>query len=184
MNTVMNTERFGFAPDEINTAASARSARLKWVVVVDAALPPGRAANAAVCVAAATGHRVTGLLGPDVDDADGSMHPGLPWAGCSVLTADTDRLGAIRAKAAAAEGVLVVDMPMDAQRTLVYDDYAAGIASLTRRIVCRLVLNSRAKADTVVPSPSRLNPGAPATRSVPWPVCGPSRPRPARLPRW
>jgi hypothetical protein len=33
--------------------------------------------------------------------------------------------------------------------------YKAGVASLTRRMVCRLVLNSRAKADTVAPSPSR-----------------------------
>ena len=41
-----------------------RSARLKWVVVVDEAMPAGRVANAAICVAAATATSVTGLIGP------------------------------------------------------------------------------------------------------------------------
>ena len=46
-------ERVGFHPDEVDTASPTRAARLKWVVVVDEALPPGRAVNAAVCAAAA-----------------------------------------------------------------------------------------------------------------------------------
>ncbi len=33
--------------------------------------------------------------------------------------------------------------------------YKAGVASLMRRMVCRLVLNSRARADTPAPSLSR-----------------------------
>ena len=44
----------GFRPEEVDTAAPTRSARLKWVIVVDAALPVGRAVNAGACVAAAT----------------------------------------------------------------------------------------------------------------------------------
>ncbi len=119
---------FGFAPEEIDTAAPTRSARLKWVVVVDADLPPGRAVNAAVCLAAATGSRVTGLLGPDAVDATGAVHPGLPWAGCTVLAADTDQLAAVRAKAAGSDDVLVVDMPDHAQQTRVYDEYLAAVA--------------------------------------------------------
>lgn len=38
----------GFDPDEVATGEPTRSARLKWVVVLDAALPAGRAVNAAV----------------------------------------------------------------------------------------------------------------------------------------
>ncbi|MET0353555.1 MAG: DUF2000 domain-containing protein [Plantibacter flavus] len=120
----MTEERFvGFAPEEIDTAAPTRSARLKWVVVVQQDLPAGRAVNAAACVAAAIGAGVQGLLGPDAVDADGSAHPGLPWAGCSVLSAPAAQLAAIRAKAAGSDGVLVVDMPEAGQLTRVYDEY-------------------------------------------------------------
>jgi hypothetical protein len=122
------TARIGFAADEIRTDAPTRQARLKWVVVVEASLPPGRAANAAICVAAATTSGVDGLLGPDAVDADGSAHPGLPWAGCSVLAATTEQLSAVRARAAAADDVFVADMPAHAQLTRVYDGYLEQVA--------------------------------------------------------
>ncbi|MFP3415903.1 DUF2000 family protein, partial [Bacillus sp. SIMBA_074] len=86
-------------------------------------LAPGVAANAAICVAAATASHVTGLLGPAAVDADGSAHPGLPWAGCSVLRATREQLAVIRSKAEAADGVFVADMPAAAQETRVYDEY-------------------------------------------------------------
>ena len=121
----------GFAPDEIDTAASTRDARLKWVIVVNEALPPGLAANAAICTAAATTAGVDGLLGPDAVDADGSRHPGLPWAGCSVLVADADTLRTIRAKADQHPETFVADMPEAAQATRVYDEYRAAIAATT-----------------------------------------------------
>jgi hypothetical protein len=114
---------FGFTADEIDTSSPTRSARLKWVVVVDGGLDAGRAVNAAACVAAATGRAVDGLLGPDAIDAEGVSHPGLPWAGCTVLAATGDQLRSIRKKAVSSDGVLVVDMPVDAQLTRVYDDY-------------------------------------------------------------
>lgn len=122
------SERIGFAADEIRTDAPTRQARLKWVVVVDASLPPGRAANAAICVAAATAAGVDGLLGPAAVDADGSVHAGLPWTGCSVLAATTEQLGAIRARAVAAADVFVADMPVHAQLTRVYDGYLEQVA--------------------------------------------------------
>lgn len=115
-------DKIGFAPDEIDTAAPTRSARLKWVVVVDGSLPAGRIANATACVGAATGAAVAGLLGPDAVDADGTSHAGLPWIGCTVLAADGAQLAAIRAKAVASDGVFVADMPAHAQLTRVYDE--------------------------------------------------------------
>ncbi|GAB2594730.1 DUF2000 domain-containing protein [Microlunatus antarcticus] len=120
--------RIGFTPDEVRTDAPTRDARLKWVVVVDAALPPGRAVNAAVCLAAATQAGVDGLLGPAAVDADGSVHPGLPWAGCSVLAATTEQLAAIRARAITRPDLFVADMPADAQATRVYDGYLERVA--------------------------------------------------------
>ncbi|MGM1062334.1 DUF2000 domain-containing protein [Saccharothrix sp. Mg75] len=118
----------GFEPHEIDPLQPTRAARLKWVVVVDAGLPPGRAVNAAVCVASATAQAVGGLLGPDGKDATGSLHPGLPWAGCTVLAATGDRLAGLRAKAADSPGVFVADMPVQAQHTRVYDDYLTQLS--------------------------------------------------------
>lgn len=121
------TPDVGFAPEEIDQAAPTRAARLKWVVVVDRNLPPGQAVNAAVCVAAATARGVGGMLGDDAIDADGATHPGLPWAGCSILAADPGTLRAIRAKAASSIGMFVADMPTAAQHTRVYADYLATV---------------------------------------------------------
>ncbi|ACU36478.1 DUF2000 domain-containing protein [Actinosynnema pretiosum subsp. pretiosum] len=129
MSTESSQSAVGFAPEEIDTAASTRSARLKWVVVVDGSLPAGRAVNAAVCVAAATGEAVPGLLGPDAVDGTGSAHPGLPWAGCAVLAASGEQLAELRAKAADSPGVHVVDMPVAAQETRVYDEYLEKVAA-------------------------------------------------------
>ncbi|MBU2662939.1 DUF2000 domain-containing protein [Actinoplanes bogorensis] len=118
----------GFDPAEIDPNAPTRAARLKWVVVVDADLPAGRAANATICVAAATARTVGGLLGDDAVDADGHTHPGLPWAGCTVLAADTETLRTIRAKASARPDFFVADMPAAAQHTRVYSEYLASVA--------------------------------------------------------
>ncbi len=117
----------GFAADEIDQSAPTRAARLKWVVVVDSDLPAGRAANAAICTAAATSRAVDGLLGDDAVDADGHAHPGLPWAGCTVLAADAATLRTIRAKASARADFFVADMPAAAQHTRVYTEYLEAV---------------------------------------------------------
>ncbi|MFB2580833.1 DUF2000 domain-containing protein [Herbiconiux sp. P15] len=127
MQTTPESEPIGFAPHEIDTAASTRAARLKWVVVVNDSLPPGRALNAAVCVSAATVSGVRGLMGPPTLDADGMEHPGLPWIGCTVLVADDATLRTLRRKAEAHEGTFVADMPAVAQEIRVYDEYVAAI---------------------------------------------------------
>ncbi|GAB2985584.1 hypothetical protein GCM10017788_07330 [Amycolatopsis acidiphila] len=64
-----------------------------------------------------------GLLGPDGKDSGGGLHPGLPWAGCTVLAASAEQLAELRAKAAGSDGMFVADMPGLAQRTRVYDEY-------------------------------------------------------------
>jgi hypothetical protein len=117
----------GFEPDEIDQSASTREARLKWVIVADAAQQEGRRANAIACVAAAFGARVPGLLGTDGIDADGVGHAGLPWAGCSLLAASDEQLVALRAKAAAEADVLVIGMPAAAQESRVYDEYLGAL---------------------------------------------------------
>ena len=117
----------GFAPQEVDLSLPTRQARLKWVVVVNGDLPPGRAANAAVCAAAPTVAAVPGLLGTDVADAEGTVHPGLPWVGCTVLVADSATLRTVRAKAASSRDTFVADVPAAAQSTRVYSDFTAAL---------------------------------------------------------
>jgi len=129
-----------FTADEVVTAEPTRSARLKWVVVVDAGVPAGEMVNAVACTAAATGAAVDHLLAHGGPDADGAHHPGLPWAGCSVLVASAEELAAVRAKAVGSPGVLVVDMPRAAQTHRVYDEYLAELAGTAGAdLACRAV---------------------------------------------
>ena len=131
----------GFSQEEIDTSQSTRAARLKWVIVVNDAIPAGRAVNAAICAAAATVAGVQGLLGPSGADASGSQHPGLPWAGCSILAADAATLRSIRAKGEAHEGTFVADMPIAAQETRVYDDYLAALESSDPELIDYLAVS-------------------------------------------
>lgn len=120
--------QIGYAPDEVITSEPTRSAKYKWVIVADAGIPAGRMVNAVACVAATTGALVDGLIARGGPDASGHDHPGLPWAGCTILTGTSDEVVAVRAKAAASDGVLVIDMPAAAQTHRVYDDYLAELA--------------------------------------------------------
>jgi len=149
----------GFQPDEINTAEPTRSTRLKWVLVVDSDLPSGLAVNAAACVAAATGSAVTGLLGPDAVDTAGSRHPGLPWAGCSVLGATSAQLTELRGKAADTLAVYVADMPAYAQSTRVYDEYLEQLARTSHeelRYYAISIVGPRNRVDKLVKKLSLL----------------------------
>ena len=55
-------------------------------------------------------------------------HPGLPWAGCAALGATAAELADLRAKALAADEVVVVDMPGSAQTNRVYAGYLTELA--------------------------------------------------------
>jgi len=118
----------GFSAEEIATGERTSAARLKWVIVADESAPAGLIVNAVACTAASTGAAVAGLIGPPGQDASGHRHPGLPWPGCTVLTASPADLAGVRAKAAASDGVLVVDTPASAQVNRVYDGYLAELA--------------------------------------------------------
>ncbi len=93
----------------------------RCVIVVNEALPAGRAANAAPVIALTLGKRRPGLAGPDLVDRSGVEHPGLIPIGIAVLGAPAAELGSLRAKALA-HGMDVVDFPVQGQETI---DYAA-----------------------------------------------------------
>src|SRR5512132_3461303 len=90
-----------------SSAADSQPATVRCVIVVDEALPPGLAANAAAMVALTLGATVDGLPGADLVDADGNTHPGLVADGIPILAASREQLPDLRARAELA-GVGVV----------------------------------------------------------------------------
>ena len=118
----------GYSHDEVRTGERTGAAKLKCVIAVDRSLSPGQAVNAAVCVSAATVPMVEGLLGPGGSDGSGGWHQGLPWAGSTILSATSDELAELRQKAIAAR-LVVIDMPVAAQATRVYDDYLKQLSA-------------------------------------------------------
>lgn len=149
-----------FLANEIVTTESTRSARLKWVIIVDKTVAPGRMVNAVACIAAATGDMVGGLIAHGGPDADGTHHPGLPWAGCSVLAAGAEQLTNVRRKASDVDGILVVDMPVAAQTNRVYDEYLAELSTTRTADVAPIALSMigpRAEIDAIVKRLSLLS---------------------------
>jgi hypothetical protein len=103
-----------------SAAADSQPATVRCVIVVDEALPPGLAANAAAMVALTLGATVDGLPGTDLVDADGNTHPGLIAAGIPILAAAREQLPDLHARAARA-GIGVVDFPAYGQQTTDYE---------------------------------------------------------------
>lgn len=101
----------------------------KFVIVVDSALPPGLAANAAAVLALTVGPHAHGALGPAVCDADGTEHPGITRLPIPVLACAGAGLGALREEAARLTGVFVAGFPVLAQRARRYDEYRSRMAA-------------------------------------------------------
>jgi hypothetical protein len=111
----------------MDTAPSLPAPPERCVIVVDAALPPGRAGNAAAVMALTIGARHPGLVGAPLIDASGHAHPGLIPIGIAVLAAPQDQLNTLRAKAMAA-GCDVVDFPVQGQQTTNYEAFREAVS--------------------------------------------------------
>ena len=101
----------------------------RCVIIVDAALPVGRAANAAAVIALTLGKLRPELAGADLVDASGFAHPGLIPIGIAVLGAPGAELGTIRAKALARD-LQVVDFPTEGQQTTDYAAFGTAVAGI------------------------------------------------------
>ncbi|MDR5856290.1 DUF2000 domain-containing protein [Caballeronia sp. LZ062] len=109
------------------TQAGARAQRC--VIVVDRALPAGKAANAAAVLALTVGQRHPALVGEPLVDASGVAHPGLIPVGIAVLAATQDELASIRGKALAAD-CDVVAFPEQGQQTTDYAAFRDAVATV------------------------------------------------------
>jgi hypothetical protein len=102
-------------------------AAARCVIVVDEALAPGLAANAAAVLAVTLGAQAPHLLGGEIIDADGARQPGLIDRGLPILKAPADELGPLRARAVAA-GVEVISFPRFGQETTDYEAFRERLA--------------------------------------------------------
>lgn len=102
----------------------------RCVIVVDASLPPGKAANAAAVLALTLGQRHPGLVGAPLVDRDGVAYPGLIPIGISVLTASVAQLAELHGRANDA-GFDCVVFPGAGQQTTDYAGFLAAVAGQT-----------------------------------------------------
>jgi hypothetical protein len=98
-------------------------------MVINRDLPLGLLANTAAVLAASIGDKIKGLIGEDVFDADGSLHPGITGTPIAILSGDDELIRAIRQKLLEApkENLYFVDFCNVAQRSKVYDEYKANL---------------------------------------------------------
>lgn len=109
------------------TARAAAEDRIVIVLADD--VPGGPAVNAGVLLGITLGRMFPDVVGVDVTDASGTVHPGISALNVPVLRTDRPGLVALaaRARAAAPGEVTVVDFTETARRARNYQDYAARV---------------------------------------------------------
>ncbi|MFE3027167.1 DUF2000 domain-containing protein [Nocardia tengchongensis] len=110
------------------TTSGVAATNSKCVVVVSDDLPVGLQVNAASVITMTLGERVPGLIGPDVKDGDGVLHPGIVLIPVPILTATAD---AVREMwiGAGENGLVRVGFSALAQSCRTYDEYEDRMAS-------------------------------------------------------
>ena len=97
----------------------------KCVMVIDAALPVGVAANTAAVLGVTLGQRHPELVGPPMTDGSGGVHCGIIRIPVPVLKGDAASLRALREQLAAPEyaELETIDFSDLAQSCRTYDEY-------------------------------------------------------------
>jgi hypothetical protein len=101
----------------------------KCAIVVSEELPTGLAANAAGVLSVTLGHRVDGLVGTDVKDADGVVHPGIISMPIPILNAPRDKIATIVRAAAEDNDLFFVSFSALAQSCRTNDEYIDNMAA-------------------------------------------------------
>jgi hypothetical protein len=100
---------------------------MKVVIVVDKELPAGLLANAAAALAFSVSPSINGGVGADLEDAEGSRHPGITSIPLPVLGCGGSQLTELRDRARVIPEVTCVDFSNVAQKAKRYDEYAAAL---------------------------------------------------------
>lgn len=101
----------------------------RCVMILNSALPTGKAANAAAVIALTVGQRHPSLTGEALEDAATRRFPGLIPVGIPVLAADVHQLSALWHQAEEAECDIVV-FPEEGQSTTDYGAFTAAMKTL------------------------------------------------------
>ncbi|MBP0617752.1 DUF2000 domain-containing protein [Jiella mangrovi] len=97
------------------------------IIVVDAELQRGVAANIIGLLGISIGHHVPGIVGPNVVDANGATHVGMSTVGLPVLVADCETLQSIYAQAREAKELIVLDVSDIAIASRDYTAYTSAL---------------------------------------------------------
>jgi hypothetical protein len=100
----------------------------RCVIVVSDSLSDGLTVNAAAVVALTLGQRVPQLIGPDVKDGEGFVHPGITLIPVPVLSAPVSLVAQILAEARPDPELIVIGFTDTAQCCRTYDEYTERMA--------------------------------------------------------
>lgn len=104
-----------------------RKAVDRCVIIVEAGLSPGRAANAVGVIALTIGQRHPELVGAPLVDGSGNVHPGLIPIGITVLAAPSAVMPQLLYKGLEV-GCDVIDFPAPGQQTTNYRAFMEEVA--------------------------------------------------------
>ena len=99
----------------------------KLVIVVSDELDRGTSANVAGLLGISIGHHVRDIVGADVPDSEGLVHPGMSTIGLPVLAAGPAAVGAAYRDAVARADLDVFDVTDSAVASRDYDAYTARL---------------------------------------------------------
>ncbi|WP_336280156.1 DUF2000 domain-containing protein [Cronobacter dublinensis] len=103
----------------------------KCTIIVDRALTPGLAMNAASVLGVCLGRRVEALVGPDMLSADGVVYPGVIRAPLPVLLGEGNTLLSLFNAARNDPQILVLPFSALAQSCKTWEEYEQRIAGIT-----------------------------------------------------
>lgn len=106
---------------------------IKCVIVIDADLPLGLIANTAAVLSLTLGHKIEGIIGPNVVDGSGKIHEGITTIPFPILKGSKEIIKEIRRQTMteAFSDLFVVDFSNAAQTTKDYQSYTEKIATLS-----------------------------------------------------
>ncbi len=101
----------------------------KCVLIIDNALSTGIKANVASVLSITIGDKIKGIVGADITDSSGTIHPGLTQLPIPVLGASADAISSIRNTfiQGNVENGFLVDFSSFAQQARTYEEYQSNI---------------------------------------------------------
>jgi hypothetical protein len=103
----------------------------KLVIVVNEVLGQGTAANVIGLLGISLGHHVPDIVGEDVKDADGQVHPGMSMLGLPVLAAGPETVNAVYWAAVQRGDLQVFDVTDAAVASRNYDAFTTRLQDPT-----------------------------------------------------